>query len=140
MNDSDIGYASARTLARLYRAKEISPVEVVQAIYRHIEASEPHLNAMARVTVDRAMAQARQAEAAYQRGDARKLEGIPVTIKDLQHTKGVRTDFGSKIFEGTIPDVDAPCVTRLHDAGCIMLGKTTASEGRRPKSGHRDYP
>jgi Asp-tRNA(Asn)/Glu-tRNA(Gln) amidotransferase A subunit family amidase len=56
MNDSDIGYASARTLARLYRAKEISPVEVVQAIYRHIEASEPHLNAMARVTVDRAMA------------------------------------------------------------------------------------
>src|SRR3982074_1157653 len=83
---------------------------------------------MARVTVDRAMAQARQAEAAYQRGDARKLEGIPVTIKDLQHTKGVRTDFGSRIFEGTIPDVDAPCVTRLHDAGCIMLGKTTASE------------
>jgi len=146
MNDSDIGYASARTLARLYRAKEISPVEVVQAIYRHIEASEPHLNAMARVTVDRAMAQARQAEAAYQRGDARKLEGIPVTIKDLQHTKGVRTDFGSKIFEGTIPDVDAPCVTRLHDAGCIMLGKTTASEfgwkgvGQSPVTGITHNP
>src|SRR5882757_4825901 len=55
MNDSDIGYASARTLARLYRAKEISPVEVVQAIYRHIEASEPHLNAMARAIHEHAL-------------------------------------------------------------------------------------
>ena len=128
MNDSDIGYTSASALTGLYRKKEISPVEVVQAVFRHIERCEPVLNAMARLTVDHAMGQARRAEAAYLRGDARKLEGIPVTIKDLQHTKGVRTDFGSKIFEGTVPDVDAPCVSRLHDAGCIMLGKTTAPE------------
>jgi aspartyl-tRNA(Asn)/glutamyl-tRNA(Gln) amidotransferase subunit A len=128
MNDSDIGYTSASALAGLFCRKEISPVEVVTALYRHIERCEPVLNAMARLTVDHAMAQARRAEAAYLRGDARKLEGVPVTIKDLQHTKGVRTDFGSKIFEGTIPDVDAPCVTRLHDAGCIMIGKTTAPE------------
>ena len=146
MNDSDIGYAPASVLADLYRKKEVSPVEVVKAIYRHIERSESALNAMARLTVDHAMERARQAEAAYLRGDARKLEGIPVTIKDLQHTKGVRTDFGSKIFEGTIPDIDAPCVTRLHDAGCIMLGKTTASEfgwkgvGQSPVTGITHNP
>jgi aspartyl-tRNA(Asn)/glutamyl-tRNA(Gln) amidotransferase subunit A len=146
MNDSDIGYTSASDLAGLFRKKEISPVEVVTALYRHIDRCEPALNAMARLTVDHAMAQARRAEAAYLRGDARKLEGIPVTIKDLQHTKGVRTDFGSKIFEGTIPDVDAPCVTRLHDAGCIMIGKTTASEfgwkgvGQSPVTGITHNP
>ncbi|HKU96632.1 MAG TPA: amidase family protein, partial [Vineibacter sp.] len=128
MNDADIGYLPASTLAAMYRKKEISPVEVVEAILRHIEQSEPALNAMARLTADHARAHAKQAETALRRGDARKLEGIPVTIKDLQHTKGVQTDFGSNIFKGTIPDVDAPCVSRLHDAGCIMLGKTTTPE------------
>jgi len=128
MNDADIGYLPASTLAAMYRKKEISPVEVVEAILRHIERSEPALNAMARLTADHARARAKTAEAAWQRGDARKLEGIPVTIKDLQQTKGVQTDFGSNIFKGTIPDVDAPCVSRLHDAGCIMLGKTTTPE------------
>lgn len=146
MDDSDIGYLGAGDLASLYRTGEASPVEVVGAIYRHIEACEPRVNAMARVTVDGALALARQAETAYRRGEARKLEGIPTTIKDLQHTKGVRTDFGSKIFEGTVPDVDAPCVARLADAGCIMLGKSTASEfgwkgvGQSPVTGVTHNP
>ena len=146
MNDSDIGYATASKLTRLYRAKELSPVEAVTALYRHIEACEPKINAMARIVPERALALARQAEAAYLRGDARKLEGVPNTIKDLQHTKGVRTDFGSKIFEGTVPDVDAPVVTRLADAGCIMLGKSTASEfgwkgvGQSPVTGVTHNP
>ncbi len=146
VNDNDIAYAAGSELAQLYRTRKLSPVEVVQAVYRRMEACEPRINAMARLTVDQAMAKARDAEAAYRRGDARKLEGIPVTIKDLQHTKGVRTDFGSKIFEGTIPDVDAPCVTRLNDAGCIMLGKSTASEfgwkgvGQSPVTGVTHNP
>jgi aspartyl-tRNA(Asn)/glutamyl-tRNA(Gln) amidotransferase subunit A len=146
VNDNDIAYAAGSELAQLYRTRELSPVEVVQAVYRRMEVCEPRINAMARLTVDQAMAKARDAEAAYRRGDARKLEGIPVTIKDLQHTKGVRTDFGSKIFEGTIPDVDAPCVTRLNDAGCIMLGKSTASEfgwkgvGQSPVTGVTHNP
>lgn len=58
----------------------------------------------------------------------RALEGVPVTIKDLQQTKGVPTQMGSRMFEAHVPDVDNPIVTRLHDAGCIMLGKTTVPE------------
>jgi aspartyl-tRNA(Asn)/glutamyl-tRNA(Gln) amidotransferase subunit A len=90
---------------------------------------DPGINAMMRVTQDHAMAAARKAEAAFQRGEATGLlAGIPVTIKDLQHTKGVQTDFGSHVLKGTIPDVDAPCVARLHEAGAVMIGKTTSPE------------
>ena len=129
MTDADIGFLAATELAQLYRSKALSPVEVVEAIFRHIGRNEPQLNAMARLTVEHALAAAKRSEAAFLRGDTdRKLEGIPVTIKDLQHTKGVQTDFGTHILAGTIPDVDAPCVSRLHDAGCVMMGKTTSPE------------
>jgi aspartyl-tRNA(Asn)/glutamyl-tRNA(Gln) amidotransferase subunit A len=129
MTDADIGFLPATELSRLYRTKDLSPVEVVQATLRHIERTEPQLNAMTLLTADHALAAAKRSEAIFLSGEAaRKLEGIPVTIKDLQHTKGVRTDFGSHVLAGTIPDVDAPCVTRLHDAGCIMIGKTTSPE------------
>lgn len=128
MNDADIGFLPASELTKLYRSKALSPVEAIDAVLRHIERAEPSLNAITLLTAEAARAGAKQAEAALMRGEARKLEGVPVTIKDLQHTKGIRTDFGTHILEGTIPEVDAPCVTRLHDAGCIMIGKTTSPE------------
>jgi aspartyl-tRNA(Asn)/glutamyl-tRNA(Gln) amidotransferase subunit A len=128
MTDADIGFLPATELAARYRDRSLSPVEVIDAVLRHIEQQEPSLNAMARITADVARAGAVQAEAAFRRGDARKLEGVPVTIKDLQQTKGILTEMGSRMFEGHVPDVDAPCVTRLREAGCIMLGKTTAPE------------
>jgi aspartyl-tRNA(Asn)/glutamyl-tRNA(Gln) amidotransferase subunit A len=128
MTDEEIGFLTAVELAARYRDKSLSPVEAVDAILRHIERQEPQLNAMARITADLARAGAKAAEAAFMRGDARKLEGVPVTIKDLQQTKGVLTEMGSRIYEGNVPDVDAPVVSRLREAGCIMLGKTTASE------------
>ncbi len=128
MTDADIGFLSASDLLAQYRAKALSPVEVVGAVLRHIGRQEPALNAMVVTTADSAMEGARRAEAAYAEGLARKLEGVPVTIKDLQQTKGVPTQMGSRMFEGHVPDVDTPCVARLHDAGCIMLGKTTAPE------------
>ncbi len=128
MTDAEIGFLPATELVSRYRARSLSPVEVVAAVLRHIGAQEPALNAMVLLTADTAMASARGAEAAYAAGAARKLEGVPVTIKDLQQTKGVPTQMGSRMFEGHIPDVDTPCVARLHAAGCIMLGKTTAPE------------
>ncbi|MDQ1081837.1 amidase family protein [Pseudoroseomonas cervicalis] len=127
MSDSEIGYLSAAELLAQYRARRLSPVEVVEAVLRHVEASEPAINAMARLTPEHARTAARESEARWMRGEARLLDGVPVTIKDLQHTKGVQTDFGTKLMQGTIPDVDAPCVTRLHEAGCAMLGKSTAA-------------
>ncbi len=128
MTDADIGFLPAADLLAHYHARTLSPVEVVDAVLRHVEATEPALNAIVLLTAETARGSARAAEAAYARGTARKLEGVPVTIKDLQQTKGVPTQMGSRMFEGHVPDVDTPCVTRLHDAGCIMLGKTTAPE------------
>jgi aspartyl-tRNA(Asn)/glutamyl-tRNA(Gln) amidotransferase subunit A len=128
MTDVDIGFLSASELSARYRNRSLSPVEVVDAVLRHVERQEPALNAMVVVTHDLARAAAKRAEAAFMRGDARKLEGVPVTIKDLQPTRGIPTQMGSRMYEGHVPDVDAPCVTRLYDAGCVMLGKTTAPE------------
>ena len=128
MTDADIGFLPATELVRLFRDRSLSPVEVVDAVLRHIDRQEPALNAMALRTPELARAAAVQAEAAYAAGTARPLEGVPVTIKDLQQTKGIPTRMGSRMFEHHVPDVDNPVVTRLHEAGCIMLGKTTAPE------------
>jgi len=129
VDDARLGFLSAVELGALYRGKALSPVEVTQAVLRRIDRVDPAINAMMRVTPDHAMAAARRAEAAFLRGqETGLLAGVPVTIKDLQHTKGVQTDFGSHILVGTIPDVDAPCVARLHDAGAVMIGKTTSPE------------
>ena len=128
MTDSEIGFLTAAELVERYRERSLSPVEVTQAVLRHIERQEPALNAIALLTPEIAMDAARHAEAAYAAGTARKLEGVPVTIKDLQQTKGVLTQMGSRMYEGHVPDVDTPVVTRLRDAGTIMVGKTTAPE------------
>ncbi len=128
MTDAEIGFLPASELVVQYKSGALSPVGVVDAVFRHIGRQEPALNAMVLLTEDTARQSARHAEAAYRAGTARKLEGVPVTIKDLQQTKGVPTQMGSRMFEGHVPDVDTPCVARLHDAGCIMLGKTTAPE------------
>src|SRR5260221_6616559 len=129
MDDADIGYLGVAELGALYRGKQLSPVEVTKAILRRIDRVDPGVNAMIRLTPEHALAAAARSETVFLRGETpRLLEGVPVTIKDLQHTKGVQTDFGSNILLGTVPEVDAPCVSRLHDAGTIMLGKTTSPE------------
>ena len=128
MDDADIGYLGVAELAALYRARKLSPVEVAEAVLRRIDRIEPNVNAMMRTTPDIALAAARQSENAYRMGgNIRLLEGVPFTIKDLQHTKGVQTDFASATMQGTVPDVDAPCVTRLYEAGGMMVGKTTSA-------------
>jgi aspartyl-tRNA(Asn)/glutamyl-tRNA(Gln) amidotransferase subunit A len=129
VNDADIGYLGAAELGALYRTKQLSPVEVTEAVLRRIVYVDPAVNAMIRLTEDHARTAARRSERIFLNGETPLLlEGVPVTIKDLQHTKGVQTDFGTHILRGTIPEVDAPCVSRLHDAGAIMLGKTTSPE------------
>ncbi len=128
MDTDELGYLGVAELAALYRAKHLSPVEVAKAVLAHIERVEPAVNAMMRLTPEHALAAARRSEEIFQRGETpRLLEGVPVTIKDLQHTKGVQTDFASAVMQGTIPDVDAPCVSRLLDAGGMMMGKTTSA-------------
>jgi aspartyl-tRNA(Asn)/glutamyl-tRNA(Gln) amidotransferase subunit A len=128
MNSDDIGFLGVSELAALYRGRKLSPVEVAKAVLARMEAVEPRVNAMMRLTPEHALAAARHSEGVFaNRGTPRLLEGIPFTIKDLQHTKGIQTDFSSVITQGTIPDVDAPCVTRLYEAGGMIMGKTTSA-------------
>lgn len=128
MDIDEIGFLSVRELHALYRARKLSPVEVAKAVLARIERVEPNVNAMMRLTPDHALEAARRSEGIYRHHEApRLLEGVPVTIKDLQHTKGVQTDFATYILQGTIPDVDAPCVSRLLSAGGMMMGKTTSA-------------
>lgn len=127
--DDELGWLGAAELAGLYRSRQLSPVEVAQAVLRRIERVDPGVNAMARLTREHALAAARASEAVFQRGETpRLLEGVPMTIKDLHSTSGVPTEQGSLIFRGSLPDTDTPAVARLHAAGAVMLGKTTSPE------------
>jgi aspartyl-tRNA(Asn)/glutamyl-tRNA(Gln) amidotransferase subunit A len=129
MRDDDIGFLPATELGKLYRQKKLSPVEVAEAVLRHIDRVEPRVNAMTLTTPEIALTQARAAEAAFQRGDdPGPLAGVPVTIKDLHPVPGVRTENGSFTTQGNVPTEGTPFVTRLQDAGTVMVGKTTSPE------------
>jgi amidase len=126
----DLCFTPAVELARLYRARKVSPLEVMQAVLERLDRVNPVVNAF--VTVDRegALRQARRATAALARRNATvgPLHGIPVGIKDVTLTKGMRTTFGSKLFEDFVPDEDAAVVERLRAAGAIVMGKTNTPE------------
>jgi aspartyl-tRNA(Asn)/glutamyl-tRNA(Gln) amidotransferase subunit A len=129
MNDADLGYLPATTLAPMIRQKKISPVEVTAAILRRIAALEPKINAMAAQDPERAMDQARAAERALMGGGPLgRLHGVPVTIKDLCWAKDYPCQSGSHMAKGFRPPYDAPLVTRLKDSGAVILGKTTTPE------------
>jgi Asp-tRNA(Asn)/Glu-tRNA(Gln) amidotransferase A subunit family amidase len=120
---------SATDLARAIREKKLSPVEVVRSLLERIEAINPKINAYVTLTADSALAEAKQAEDALMGGgELGPLHGVPVSIKDLVFTKGVRTTMGSKLFENFIPKEDAVLVARLKEAGAIVLGKTNTPE------------
>lgn len=129
MNAEDLCFASAAELTRFYQSRALSPVELVQTILERIERLEPRLNAFARLTPEMALDQARKAERALVKGEATgPLHGIPVTIKDHEAIAGLPTEFGSFTAGGRTADFTAPMVTRLRDAGAIILGKTTTPE------------
>ena len=125
----DLCFTPATELAPLIRRKELSPVELIDAVLARIEACEPRINAFATLTAERARDAAQRAEAALTRGDATgSLFGLPVTIKDLTETAGIPTERGTHSLKGHVPTVDAPVIPRLEEAGAIILGKTTTSE------------
>lgn len=122
-------YASATTLAKAIRTKEVSSKEVVDAYLQRIEAINPKLNAVVQLAVDTARAQARQADAALARGDTTgPLHGVPMTIKDSLDTAGMISSGGTKGRASFVPTEDATVVARLRAAGAILLGKTNTPE------------
>src|SRR5690242_372374 len=100
MHAADLCFTPATELGRLIETRELSPVEIVDAVLERIERLNPVLNAYLTVTADGARAQARTAEARARRGERLSpLDGIPYSIKDLEPTAGVRTTYGSRWFE-----------------------------------------
>lgn len=119
---------SISALAESIRTGKVSPIEVVEAHLRRIEAINGKLNAIVTFAPD-AMEKAREAAAALARGDALgPLHGVPVTIKDTIETAGLRTTSGSLLRAEFVPTADAPVVARLKNAGAIILGKTNTAE------------
>ncbi|MFB6171913.1 MAG: amidase [Haloarculaceae archaeon] len=126
---SDITFASAATLARRVREGDLSPVEVVDAYLSRIEERNAVTNAYVTVAEERAREQAREAEAAVERGDdVGPLHGVPVAIKDLQDVAGLPTTHGAVPFADDVAEANAAFVDRLEEAGAIVLGKTNTPE------------
>ena len=131
MPDADLAFASIADLARLYRKRKASPVEVTQLLLSRIERLNPKLNAYLTITAELALAQAKKAESELFRKSPRdrgSLHGIPISLKDNIYTKDIRTTAGSKILSDFVPLHDAPIVTQLKGAGAVLLGKTNMHE------------
>ena len=147
MNELEICYASAGQLAPMVKSGEISPVEIIDAHLSRIRATEPVLNSFITVLADEATTAARQAERDVRAGRYRgPLHGIPVGLKDLFNTGGVRTTSGSRIYDNYIPAQDCTVAARFRQAGAILLGKLNMHQfaygptGENPDYGHMHNP
>src|SRR2546430_6552863 len=120
----DILRTSLEAAAEAIRTRRTSPVLLVEACLARIEAVEPRLNAFITLTAELAREQARQAEREIEAGRYKgPLHGMPVAVKDLFATKGIRTTAGSRILTGWVPDEDATVVRKLREAGAVLVGK-----------------
>ena len=134
MNATDLCFTPATELGRLYRARQLSPVEVTEAVLARIDRLNPRLHAFLTVTADHARELARAAETRATRGALQgPLDGIPYSLKDLEPTAGIRTTYGSKFFESNVPTADGTVAARLRATGGVLLGKTNT-----PHFGYKD--
>jgi Asp-tRNA(Asn)/Glu-tRNA(Gln) amidotransferase A subunit family amidase len=126
---SELTFLSAVAMAEQIRNKELSPIELVEAHLSRIEKLNPQLNAFVQVDAEGAIRQARAAEAAVvHREKLGPLHGVPVSIKSSMEVAGMRCEAGSKLRAGFVAARDAPLVSRLRNAGAIILGTTNAPE------------
>ena len=129
MPASDLTACSAAELAALIRSKQVSPVEVTAHFLERISRHNGELNAFITVAQESAMAQAHRAEAAVIAGEELgPLHGVPVGVKDLDDTKGLRTTYGSILRMDHVPDHDDVAVERIRAAGAVVVGKTNTPD------------
>jgi aspartyl-tRNA(Asn)/glutamyl-tRNA(Gln) amidotransferase subunit A len=147
MDSLELCFKSAGELAALVASKEVSPVEIVNAHLERIEGTEGVLNSFITLLPEQAREAARRAETQIQRGNyLGPLHGIPVGLKDLFNTAGVRTTSGSRIFDTFVPEEDCTVAARFHQAGAILLGKLNMHQfaygptGENPDYGHMHNP
>ena len=125
----DLCSTPAVDLARLIRSGELSAAELLAAVLARIEAVNPSVNAIVTLAAEQAAAAAADLDARAARGEfAGPLHGLPIAVKDLAETAGIRTTFGSPIFASYVPSFDAPHVALLKQAGAVVIGKTNTPE------------
>jgi aspartyl-tRNA(Asn)/glutamyl-tRNA(Gln) amidotransferase subunit A len=125
----EIWRQSGTEQARLIRQGDVSPMDVLDASLQRIEALDSELNAFCVLDEESAKEAARDAERAVENGDdLGLLHGVPVGIKDLINVEGMRTTYGSKLYEDFVPERDSVTVSRIREEGGIILGKTNAPE------------
>lgn len=135
MPTTNLAFATIEQIGTLYRKRKLSPVELTKFMLGRIGQLNPQLNAYITVTAELAISQAKKAEKelfAAKKSKAHRdrgpLHGIPISLKDNIYTRGIRTTAGSKILRDFVPKEDAPVVSRLYEAGAILLGKTNMHE------------
>lgn len=137
ISNKDICSMDAVTMAKSIRSKEISPVEVIDAVHERMDKLEPVLHAFCTPTPELARKRAKEIESDIIAGrSVGPLAGVPVGIKDLVCTKGIRTTSGSLAYKDFIPDEDDVVVERLKAAGAVILGKTNVPEFGYSGVGH----
>src|SRR5919197_3328407 len=123
---ADLTIAEAATLLA---QRSVSALELVEAVMRRIEETEPLVHAYATVFAEEARRDAQQADRERARGHWRgPLHGIPIGVKDLVYIKGTPTEAGSRVLAGFLPPYDATVVERLREAGAVVVGKTVTHE------------
>jgi aspartyl-tRNA(Asn)/glutamyl-tRNA(Gln) amidotransferase subunit A len=133
MNEEQICFMSAYEIADMIKRQELTSEEITEIVIERIQKINPIINAFCTTTFELARLMAKEADRRTKNKEVLPLlNGIPTSIKDLVPVKGVRTTFGSKIFENYIPKEDAELVKRLKKAGCVILGKTNT-----PEFGHK---
>ncbi|MFX0060098.1 MAG: amidase [Candidatus Hodarchaeota archaeon] len=129
MNEEDICFMSAYDMREAIKSQELTSQEITETIIERIERINPLINAYCTPTFDLAREMAKKADEAVKKGGKLPLlNGIPTSIKDLVMIKGIRTTFGSKIYENFIPEEDEEVIKRLKSAGSVFLGKTNTPE------------
>ena len=130
MSETPLYYKTITEIAELIASKQLSPVELTTAMLQRIELLDDQLKSYVTVMADHAMAAARKAEQEISAGKYRGvLHGVPIAVKDLCFTKGVRTMGGAKVLENHVPPFDSTVVSRLESAGTVLIGKLNLTEG-----------
>ena len=129
MNKEEICFLPAFKMKEMIASQELSSTEITEVIIERIEKINPIINAYCTTTFDLARDMAKEADDRVKKGEKLGLlNGIPTSIKDLNLVKGVRTTFGSKIYEHNIPEEDSIAIARLRKEGFVIMGKTNTPE------------
>src|SRR5262249_9597943 len=130
MTTDDLCLLDLVEVGRRIQSGRLSSVEVTQTMLARISKLDPRLCSYATLTAELALAEAKQADAEIARGTIRgPMHGVPIAVKDLCHTKGIPTSAGMALHKSYQPDRDATVVTRLREAGAVLLGKLQLTGG-----------